>query len=425
MLITLMISLFVLLALSVPIAVSIGLASVIAIVFASDLPINVLAQKAFTSIDSFSLMAIPFFIFAGTLMEKGGIARRLVRFASSLVGGMTGGLGMVVVVTSMFFAAISGSGIAATAALGSILIPAMIKKGYDRSYAGALQAISGELGVIIPPSISMILFGVAASVSIGDLFIAGILPGLMIGFSLMLGVFIISKIKGYKGDKDLPKGEIWVSFKDAILALLMPVIILGGIYGGIFTPTEAAAVAVAYAFIIGVFVYKEIKFKDLISIFSRSMIMTSIVMFIIANAGIFAWVLTREGVPQKLAMFFGNVTDSPIMFLLIINIVLFVIGMFFDGSVAIIILAPLLTPIAVSLGIDPVHFGMIMITNLAIGMCTPPLGVNLFVSCQIANIRLEQITKAILPFIGIMIINVLLISYIPQISLFLVELFKR
>lgn len=425
MLITLMLSLFVLLALSVPIAVAIGLASVIAIVFASDLPINVLAQKAFTSIDSFSLMAIPFFIFAGTLMEKGGIARRLVRFASSLVGGMTGGLGMVVVVTSMFFAAISGSGIAATAALGSILIPAMIKKGYDRSYAGALQAISGELGVIIPPSISMILFGVAASVSIGDLFIAGILPGLMIGFSLMLGVFIISKIKGYKGDKDLPKGEIWVSFKDAILALLMPVIILGGIYGGIFTPTEAAAVAVAYAFIIGVFVYKEIKFKDLISIFSRSMIMTSIVMFIIANAGIFAWVLTREGVPQKLAMFFGNVTDSPIMFLLIINILLFVIGMFFDGSVAIIILAPLFTPIAVSLGIDPIHFGMIMITNLAIGMCTPPLGVNLFVSCQIANIRLEQITKAILPFIGIMIINVLLISYIPQISLFLVELFKR
>ncbi len=425
MLITLMLSLFVLLALSVPIAVAIGLASVIAIVFASDLPINVLAQKAFTSIDSFSLMAIPFFIFAGTLMEKGGIARRLVRFASSLVGGMTGGLGMVVVVTSMFFAAISGSGIAATAALGSILIPAMIKKGYDRSYAGALQAISGELGVIIPPSISMILFGVAASVSIGDLFIAGILPGLMIGFSLMLGVFIISKIKGYKGDADLPKGEIWVSFKDAILALLMPVIILGGIYGGIFTPTEAAAVAVAYAFIIGVFVYKEIKFKDLISIFSKSMIMTSIVMFIIANAGIFAWVLTREGVPQKLAMFFGNVTDSPIMFLLIINILLFVIGMFFDGSVAIIILAPLFTPIAVSLGIDPVHFGMIMITNLAIGMCTPPLGVNLFVSCQIANIRLEQITKAILPFIGIMIINVLLISYIPQISLFLVELFKH
>ena len=424
MLLILMLSLFVLLALSVPIAVAIGLSSVIAIVFASDLPINVLAQKAFTSIDSFPLMAIPFFIFAGTLMEKGGIARRLVRFASSLVGRMTGGLGMVVVVTSMFFAAISGSGIAATAALGSILIPAMIKKGYDRSYAGALQAISGELGVIIPPSVSMILFGVAASVSIGDLFIAGILPGILIGISLMLAVFIISKIKGYKGDADLPKGEIWASFKDSILALLMPVIILGGIYGGIFTPTEAAAVAVAYAFIIGVFVYKEIKIKDLVSIFSKSMTMTSIVMFIIANAGIFAWVLTREGVPQKLAMFFGNLTDSPIVFLLIINILLFVIGMFFDGSVAIIILAPLFTPIAVSLGIDPIHFGMIMITNLAIGMCTPPLGVNLFVSCQIANIRLEQITKAILPFIAIMIINVLLISYIPQISLFLVELFK-
>lgn len=424
MLVVLLISLFTFLALSVPIAVAIGLSSVIAIVFASDLPINVLAQKAFTSIDSFPLMAIPFFIFAGTLMEQGGIAKRLIRFANSLVGPLTGGLGMVVVVTSMFFAAISGSGVATTAALGSILIPAMVKKGYDRSYAGALQAISGELGVIIPPSISMILFGVAASVSIGDLFLAGILPGLLIGFTLMLGVFIISKIKGYKGDSDLPKGERWASFKDAILALLMPVIILGGIYGGIFTPTEAAAVAVGYSFLVGVFVYKEIKLKDIIPIFSKSMIMTSIVMFIISNAGIFGWVLTRESVPQKIALFFGSITDSPIVFLLIINILLLIIGMFFDGGVAIIILAPLLTPIAVSLGIDPIHFGMIMITNLAIGMCTPPLGVNLFVACQIAEIRLDQITRAILPFLGIMVMNVLLISYFPQISLFLVELFK-
>lgn len=425
MLLILMVSLVLFLVLSVPIAVALGLSSVIAIVFASDLPVGVLAQKAFTSIDSFPLMAIPFFIFAGTLMEKGGIAKRLIRFANSLVGPMTGGLGMVVVVTSMFFAAISGSGVATTAALGSILIPAMVKKGYDRSYSGALQAISGELGVIIPPSISMILFGVAASVSIGDLFIAGILPGLLIGFSLLVVVFIISKIKGYKGDTDLPKGERWAAFKDSLLALLMPVIILGGIYGGIFTPTEAAAVAVAYSFIVGVFVYKEIKMKDLINIFSKSMIMTAIVMFIIANAGIFGWVLTREGVPQKMALFFGGVTDSPIVFLLIINVMLLVVGMFFDGGVAIIILAPLLTPIAVSLGIDPIHFGMIMITNLAIGMCTPPLGVNLFVACQIAGVRLEQITKAILPFLGIMIVNVLLISYFPQISLFLVELLKR
>lgn len=425
MLIVLLISLFILLAMSVPIAVSIGLSSIIAIVFASDLPINVVGQKAFTSVDSFPLMAIPFFIFAGTLMEKGGIARRLVRLANALVGSLTGGLGMVVVVTSMFFAAISGSGIAATAALGSILIPAMVKRGYDRSYAGALQAISGELGVIIPPSISMILFGVAASVSIGDLFIAGIIPGILIGLSLMIGVFIISKIKGYKGEENQPKGEIWAAFKDASLALLMPVIILGGIYSGKFTPTEAAAIAVAYSFIVGFFIYKEFKLKDLVSIFSQSMIMTSIVMFIIANAGLFAWVLTREGVPQKIAIFFSTVTDSPIVFLLIVNILLLVVGMFFDGSVAIIILAPLLTPVAVSLGIDPVHFGMVMIVNLAIGMCTPPLGVNLFVACQIANIRLEQITKAILPFLAIMVINVLLISYIPQLSLFLVELFSR
>lgn len=420
----LLISLFVFLALSVPIAVAIGLSSSLAIIFASNLPIDVLAQRAFTSIDSFPLMAIPFFIFAGTLMEKGGIAKRLIRFANSIVGPLTGGLGMVVVVTSMFFAAISGSGIATTAALGSILIPAMVNKGYDRSYAGALQAVSGELGVVIPPSISMILFGVAAGVSIGDLFIAGIFPGLLIGLTLMIGVYIISKLRGYKGDTHLPKGEVLSSLKDAILALLMPVIILGGIYGAVFTPTEAAAVAVAYSFIVGVFVYKEIKLKDIIPIFSHSMVMTSIVMFIIANAGIFGWVLTRESVPQKIALFFSNVTDSPIVFLLIVNILLLIIGMFFDGGVAIIILAPLLTPVAVSLGIDPIHFGMVMIVNLAIGMCTPPLGVNLFVACQIAHVKLEQITRAILPFLAIMILNVLIISYVPQISLFLLEFLK-
>ena len=424
MLLILLVSLALLLIMSVPIAVAVGLSSLLAIMFGSDLPLSVVTQKIFTSIDSFPLMAIPFFIFAGTLMEQGGIAKRLVRFANALVGRFTGGLGMVVVVTAMFFGAISGSGIATTAALGSILIPAMIKKGYDKSYAGALQATAGELGVIIPPSVSMILFGVAASVSIGDLFIAGILPGILIAVSLLIGVFILSKIKGYKGETDLPKGEIWAAFKDATLALLMPIIILGGIYGGVFTPTEAAAVAVAYSFIVGTFVYKEIKIKNLLEILSRSVMSTSIVMFIIANAGLFAWVLTREAVPQKMALFFGSVTESPIVFLLIINIMLLVVGMFFDGSVAIIILAPLLTPIAVSMGIDPIHFGMIMITNLAVGMCTPPLGVNLFVSCQIAGIRLEQITKAILPFVFILIIDVMIISYVPAISTFLVHLFR-
>jgi len=417
-------SLLICLVLSVPIAIALGLSSLISIIVAGNIPLNAIAQKAFTSIDSFPLMAIPFFILAGTLMEKGGIAKRLVRFANSLVGSLTGGLGMVVVVTSMFFAAISGSGIAATAALGSILIPAMVKKGYDRSYAGALQAISGELGVIIPPSVSMILFGVATGVSIGDLFLAGIIPGLIIGLSLMIGVYFISKKRGYKGDTDVPKGEVLVAFKEALLALLMPVIILGGIYGGIFTPTEAAAVAVAYAFLVGFFIYKEIKVKDLVAILSKSMITTSIVMFIIACAGIFSFILTREGVPQKVAAFFADVTASPIVFLLIINILLLIVGMFFDGSIAIIILSPLLTPAAMALGIDPIHFGMVMIINLAIGMCTPPLGVNLFVACQIANIRLEQITKAILPFLAIMIVDLILISYIPQISLFLVELFK-
>ena len=410
--------------LGVPIAIAMGLASALAVWWGGGIPLIIMAQREFTSIDSFPLMAIPFFILAGTLMEIGGISRRLVAFANALTGHITGGLGLVAVVTSMFFAAISGSSAATVAALGSILIPAMVRRGYHRNFGGAVQAVSGELGVIIPPSIPMILYGVTTETSIGDMFMAGVIPGLLIGFSLMITVYFIAKKRGYQSEEKVSWAGRWKAFKDALLALFMPVIILGGIYGGVFTPTEAAGVAVAYAFVIGVFVYKEIKWKDVLSLFGQSAITSSIIMFIIANAGLFGWILSREGVPQKVAAFFTDISSNAFVFLLVINALLLIVGMFFETGASIIILAPLLTPVAAQFGIDPVHFGMIMIVNLAMGMCTPPVGVNLFISCQIAEITLEDITKAILPFILVLIVDLMIISYIPQVSMWLPNLFK-
>jgi C4-dicarboxylate transporter DctM subunit len=300
----------------------------------------------------------------------------------------------------------------------------MVNKGYDIKFAGATQAVSGELGVIIPPSIPMILFGITAGVSIGDLFMAGFIPGIMIAGSLMFVAWFISKRRGYKGDASFTWAMRFTAFKEALLALFMPVIILGGIYGGFFTPTEASVVAVVYAFIVGVFVYREVKWKELIEVFAKSSITTSIIMIIISAAGLFGWILTREQVPQKVAAAFTTFSDSPIVFLLLVNLLLLFVGMFFETSAAIIILAPLLTPIAIALGIDPVHFGMIVIVNLAMGMVTPPVGVNLFVACQIAGIRLEEISKALIPFYIMLVIDILIITYVPAVSTWLPSLLK-
>jgi C4-dicarboxylate transporter, DctM subunit len=410
-------SLLILFLIGVPIAISLGLASAAAVWWTGDIPLLILVQRAFTSIDSFPLMAVPFFVLAGKLMEVGGISERLIRFANTLTGHFKGGLGMVAVVTAMFFSAISGSSAATTAAIGGILIPAMIKKGYDRNFAGSISAVSGELGVIIPPSVPLIVFGVATGTSIGDLFIAGILPGILIAVSLLLLVYFIAIRRGYPSDDKATFKERWAGFKSAVLALLMPIIILGGIYGGIFTPTEAAAVAVVYSFIIGAFVYRKITPKVLMRALSESAITTSIVMIIIANAGLFGLILSREGIPAQVTDFFIGLSTNPIIFLLLINILLIIVGMFMETSASIIILAPILTPVAVSMGVDPVHFGIIMVVNLALGMCTPPVGVNLFIAAQIANVKLERLAKALVWFFVVLIIDLLLISFIPQITL--------
>lgn len=409
-------------ALGVPIAISMGLAAAVAILWDGGTPLIVLVQRSFTSIDSFPIMSIPFFVLAGVLMEFGGISKRLVAFANALTGHFSGGLAIVTVVTSMFFAAISGSSAATTAALGSILIPAMISRGYHRNFTGAVQSVSGELGVIIPPSIPLILYGISSETSIGALFMAGFVPGLLIGLSLIITVLIIAKKRKYAKETRKTGKELWKSFKESFFALLMPVIILGGIYGGYFTPTEAAGIAVAYSFIVGVLIYREIKLPKLMNILTQSVVTTSAIMFILASAGLFGWILTREGIPQDVAQFFISISDNPYVFLLLVNVFLLIVGMFMETNASIIILAPLLVPVAVTLGIDPVHFGIIMIVNLALGMCTPPLGINLFISAQLAKINLLQITRGMLPFYIVLLLTLLLITFVPQISMFLPNL---
>ncbi|WP_342505160.1 TRAP transporter large permease [Sporosarcina sp. FSL K6-2383] len=410
--------------LSVPVAISVGLSSAI-MIFQDGMPPTVIIQRLFTTMDSFTLLAVPFFILAGGLMEKGGMSKRLVDFAYSLVASMTGGLGMVSILACMFFASISGSGVATVAAIGAIMIPAMVAKGYDKGFASSTVAAAGELGVVIPPSIPLILYGVAAGVSIQDLFFAGIIPGFMIGVTFMILVYFVSKVKKYSGEKRYSWKEKFISFKDAILALIMPVIILGGIYSGYFTPTESAVVACVYALIVGLFVYKELKWKDLPQIFYNCALTSSVVLIIIANAGLFGWILTSDGVPQAVATWFGGVSSNPIIFLLIINLLLFIVGMFFDSGAAILILAPILVPVAISYGIDPVHFGIVMIVNLAMGMITPPFGVNLFMVSQVANISMEKLLKYTVLFVLVMIANVLILSYIPSISTWLPQVFTK
>ncbi len=469
-------------ALTVSVAVSIGLAAVLGI-SVGKLNMLVSVKEMFSAINKFPLAAIPFFILGGNLMETGGISRRLVDFAKSLVGGVQGGLPMTCVLTCMIFAAVSGSSVATTFAIGAILIPALIKHGYPTHWAAALQATSAELGVIIPPSIPMILYGVSAEISIGELFIAGFGPGLLIGGGLMLYVFVLCKRRGWGRDDGVGKLPAMTALADLALiaggivalwlgnrvigpllfaanhdersldrytdlvgitafalyfvvlslipalrarlndraayALMMPVIILGGIYGGVFTPTEASAVAVVYALFVGMVVYREIALRDLVAVFRKSALSSAVIMFIIANAGLFAYLVTRAGVPDAIGQFLKEWLQSPMLFLLGVNAALFVIGMFIETSAAIIVLAPILAPVATHFGIDAVHFGIIMVVNLALGMITPPFGVNLFAACTVARISLDRIISQLLPFVLVVLTCLMLITYVPQISLFL------
>ena len=403
-------------ALTISVAVAIGLAALVGIQV-SNVNMLVAVKEMFSSINKFPLAAIPFFILAGNIMESGGISRRLVEFGKSIVGGVQGGLPMTCVLTCMIFAAVSGSSVATTFAIGAILIPALVRHGYPPPYAAALQAASAELGVIIPPSIPMILYGVSAEVSIGELFIAGIGPGLLIGASLMLFVYLWCKFKGWGRNDGAGRLSLGRATLQAGWALLMPVIILGGIYGGIFTPTEASAVAVFYALFVGMAVYGEIGPADLLAILKRSVVYSSVIMFIIANAGLFAYLITRAGVPDAIGLWLKDVLREPYLFLLGVNAALFLIGMFIETSAAIIVLGPILAPVAVFFGIDAVHFGIVMVVNLALGMITPPFGVNLFAACTVARLSLDRIITQLVPFVLVVLGCLMVITYFPAVAL--------
>jgi tripartite ATP-independent transporter DctM subunit len=407
-------------AISVPIALSLGIAA-LPVLIDRNIPMIAVPQVVFESLDSFALMALPLYVLAGRLMQHGGIAERLVDLAKALLSWVRGGLAAAVVLTSMLFATISGSSAATAAAVGSMLIPEMEKQKYPRPFSAATTAASGELGVIIPPSVAMVIYGVITGVSITDMFIAGFLPGLMIGLSLIATVIIVSTVKGY-GSREafvLPAyvKTLLVALRRAALSLLLPVIILGGIFGGIFTATEAAAVAVAYALFLSLFVYRKIAPGELPGLFAGAAVTSAVVMIIVAFAAMFAFALHLLRAPQMIGGLLTTLTDDPLMFLLLVNLFLIGVGMFMETFAAIIILGPILAPIAASYGIHPVHFGMIMITNLAVGMVTPPVGVNLFIACGIARITMEQLMRPLLVFLAVLIANLMAITYLPGISL--------
>ena len=406
-------------AVGMPIAFSLGVASVATLQFGSDLPLTLAAQRLFVGTDSFSLMAIPFFMLAGEFMESGGISRRLFDFAHSLVGFVFGGLAMVAVVAAMFFAGISGAAAADTAAVGAVSIPAMIRNGYQKGFAAAVQAAGGAIGVIIPPSVPMIIFGAVGGVSVGKMFMGGFIPGALIGGGLMLVSYFLARRAGYKKEKFLGVKEIGRTFLGAVWALLMPIIILGGILGGIFTPTEAAVIAALYGLIVGFFIYRELQVKNLPRLMARAAISTATVMLLIAAANIFGWILTAEQVPQSVAAYLVTLTHSKHVLYALILVCLLVVGTFLETSASLIILTPVFMPVVQQFGIDPVHFGVIMVTALAVGMLTPPLGICLFIACNIARIELPDIIRFILPFLAVMIGLLLLMTYAPGIIMFI------
>lgn len=424
MITTLFATFFLLLLVGVPIAFSLGISSVAAI-FVSGYPIGLVAQRIFTAMDSNALMAIPFFILAGSIMETGGISIRIIRFVSGIFGFIRGGLSLIAVGASMIFGGVSGSAVADTAAMGSILIPSMKKKKYDSAFAGSLIASSGTIGTIIPPSIPLIVYGVTAGASIGSLFLAGIIPGILVGAAIMGVAYVTSVKKNYPKEERVSIKEFATETIKALPALFMPILIIGGILSGIFTATEAGVVACVYAIAIGTWVYKGIQWNSLGKIFIDSGISSSTIMFIIGVSSLFAWIMASERVPQTIGEFLLSISSDQLVLLLLINLILLLFGTFMDMVPAMILLLPVLLPIAENIGLDPVHFGIIMTVNLSIGLITPPVGTCLFISSGIAKVPLIKMAKSVMPFIAVMLLVLLLVTYVPSISMFLPDLYSK
>ena len=414
---------FVLIMLSVPIGVALGVATSLTICLTSNIGPVMVAQKAFTGLDSFTLIAIPFFMLAGNLMALGGIARRIVNLADAAVGKFTGGLGMATVIGCMFFAAISGSGPATVTAMGSIMLPEMEKRGYDRAFSTGLTATAGTIGVIIPPSIPFVIYGVASGTSVGDMFKAGFIPGILIGIGLMIVCWVISKKRGYKGIERTKNDESFLKVSlDSLPALMAPVIILGGIYGGIFTPTEAAVVATVYSLFVGKFVYHELTWKIVYESYRSTADMNGFTGLALGFSMSFAAYLTMEQIPAKVANVVLSAVSSKIAIIALIIVILLVVGCFVDNISSCLILTPVFLPMVKAVGMDPVHFGIMMTVALAIGFVTPPYGVNLFVASAVAKLKIEEVSKAAIPFLAAMFVCLLLIAYIEPISMALVWL---
>ncbi|HPE26508.1 TRAP transporter large permease [Albidovulum sp.] len=423
----------VLLITGMPVSIALGL-TVFSFLFAfSDVPMDAIALKLFTGIEKFEIMAIPFFILAGNFLTHGGVARRMIRFASSMVGHWYGGMGLAAVVACALFAAISGSSPATVMAVGSILIPAMVKQGYPPQFGVGTVATAGGLGILIPPSIVMVMYAVATSgmvvtgpdgqpvmsASIGDLFIAGVVPGLML--ATMLGTTTMYRAwkNGYPRMTRMPFAERWTAFRESVWGLLLIVIIMGGIYGGIFTPTEAAAFSAVYAFIIAVWVYKDIGLRDVPKVLLNSAAMSAMLLYIITNAVMFAFILTSEQIPQTLSEWIVSLGLGKVGFLLVVNLLLLMIGMVMEPSAIVLIMAPILYPVAVALGVDPVHFGILLVVNMEIGLCTPPVGLNLYVASSISRLGLTEVTRASWPWLLTALLFLAIITYIPMVTLFL------
>jgi C4-dicarboxylate transporter, DctM subunit len=408
-----------------PISIALGMTVLSFLVLFSSfdmVTVNIISQRLFTGLESFAIMAVPFFVLAGAFLTDGGVAKRIIQFAINLVGWMPGGLAMASVLACAFFATLSGSSPATVMAIGSIMLPAMVSQGYPKGFSTAVIASSGSLGILIPPSIVLIIFAVATSESAGKLFVAGIVPGFLLALLLMGVTFLYAKKHNFPTVPRASFKAVVKSFLDAFWGLMLVVIVMGGIYGGIFTPTEAASVSAVYAFVCATFIYKSLKFKDVPKVLLHAANTSAMLLYIITNAILFNFLLTSEQIPQGLAQW---VTDQDLQawqFLLIINLVLLVAGQFMEPSSIILILAPLFLPIAVHLGIDPIHLGIIMTINMEIGMLTPPVGLNLYVASHLSKLGLTAVSKAALPFVGVMLVYLMLITFVPEISLWLVDL---
>ena len=402
-----------------PISISLGLTVLTFLFTMTEVPVQSVALKLFTGIEKFEIMAIPFFILAGNFLTHGGVARRMINFATSMVGHWHGGLALGGVMACALFAAVSGSSPATVVAIGSIILPAMVKQGFPKSFGAGVVTTSGALGILIPPSIVMVMYSVSTNTSVGQLFMAGVIPGLLLAFFLGMTTWYLARKKGYPRLPKASWGERFVPFRKSAWGLLLIVIVMGGIYSGVFTPTEAAAMAAVYAFVIAVFVYKDMSFKQVPKVLLDSASMSAMLLYIITNAVLFSFLMTSENIPQEMAAWITDNGFGVIAFLLVVNVLLLLAGNVMEPSSIVLIMAPILFPVAMKLGIDPVHFGIIMVVNMEVGMCHPPVGLNLYVASGITKMGITELTVAVWPWLLTMIVFLLLITYVPQISIWL------